>query len=309
MEYIKVSEAAKKWDISPRRVRLLCSQGKIEGAIQQGKLYMIPANAGKPADERIKENKIVQQSLHGSMFQRINDKQEQLRMIRPLTSGEVNRLKEDFLIEFIYNSCAISGINLTLEEVALILSGGTTEQKSLKDHLDALGLHHAYYYCERNINEKNIFSEESILAMHGLTLISSPFDKGVYRKIPIRRISTHGKASDPTAISKNIKDLLKLNDKRKRDLHLVERLALFHLDFEGIHPFVEGTGHVNRLLVNLQLLQEELPPIPFDTDNKKEYFDAFTTYFEKKDSNPMIVIMGKYIEKSLDFYLSIFKNS
>ncbi len=308
MEYIKVSEAAKNWDLSPRRVRLLCSQGKIEGAIQQGKLYMIPANAEKPADERIKENKIVQQSHHGTLFQRINEKQDQLRRIRPLTSGEINRLKSEFLTDFIYNSCAISGSSLTLNEVSLILGGNTTEKKSLEDHLNAVGLHHAYYYCEKNINEKNFFSEKSILDIHALALISSPFDKGVYRKIPLRKISTHGSSSEPNSISKNIKELLKLNEKRKRELHLVERLALFHLDFEGIHPFITGTGNVNRLLINLQLLQEEQPLIPFDSENKKDYFDAFNIFFEKNDPNPMIILIGKYMEKSLDFYLNIFEN-
>ena len=45
MEYIKVSKAAEQWGISPRRVRLLCAEGKVEGAIRKGKLYMIPEDA------------------------------------------------------------------------------------------------------------------------------------------------------------------------------------------------------------------------------------------------------------------------
>ena len=52
MEYIKVAQAAEKWGISPRRVRVLCVQGKIDGVIRKGKLYMIPENAAKPADGR-----------------------------------------------------------------------------------------------------------------------------------------------------------------------------------------------------------------------------------------------------------------
>lgn len=40
-EYIKVSKAAEKWGISPRRVRVLCAEGKIEGVIRKGKLYMM----------------------------------------------------------------------------------------------------------------------------------------------------------------------------------------------------------------------------------------------------------------------------
>ena len=50
MNYIKVSKAAEKWGISTRRVRLLCSQGKIDGVIRKGNLYMIPENAMKPLD-------------------------------------------------------------------------------------------------------------------------------------------------------------------------------------------------------------------------------------------------------------------
>ena len=42
MEYIKVSQAAQKWGLSPRRVRLLCAQNRIDGVVKKGKLYMIP---------------------------------------------------------------------------------------------------------------------------------------------------------------------------------------------------------------------------------------------------------------------------
>lgn len=52
MEYIKVSQAAEKWGLSPRRVRLLCAQNRIDGVVQKGKLYMIPENAPKPVDAR-----------------------------------------------------------------------------------------------------------------------------------------------------------------------------------------------------------------------------------------------------------------
>ena len=52
MEYIKVTEAAKKWAISTRRVRLLCAQGRIAGVMRKGNLYYIPADAPQPIDAR-----------------------------------------------------------------------------------------------------------------------------------------------------------------------------------------------------------------------------------------------------------------
>ena len=51
-EYLKVSEAAQKWGISPRRVRVLCSEGRIAGVIRKGNLYMIPVDAEQPKDAR-----------------------------------------------------------------------------------------------------------------------------------------------------------------------------------------------------------------------------------------------------------------
>lgn len=54
MDYIKVSDAAKKWGISPRRVQTLCAAGKIEGAVRFGRDWMVPKNAQQPADGRTK---------------------------------------------------------------------------------------------------------------------------------------------------------------------------------------------------------------------------------------------------------------
>lgn len=54
-EYMKVSEAAVKWGISTRRVRLLCSEGRIAGAWRKGGYYLIPADATRPSDGRVQK--------------------------------------------------------------------------------------------------------------------------------------------------------------------------------------------------------------------------------------------------------------
>ena len=100
MEYIKVSKAAEKWGISARRVRVLCAEGKIDGVIRKGKLYMIPENAAKPMDGR--------KGITGLLLY-IEKKRDLLSTKRPLTSGEVERLAEEFMVDFTYNSNAIEG--------------------------------------------------------------------------------------------------------------------------------------------------------------------------------------------------------
>ena len=57
MEYISISEAAKKWELTPRNVQILCSNGRVEGAMRLGRSWMIPSNASKPIDGRTKAAK------------------------------------------------------------------------------------------------------------------------------------------------------------------------------------------------------------------------------------------------------------
>lgn len=57
MEYLTTSELSKIWNISSRRIGILCTEGRIEGAIKKGKMWLIPGNVQKPADARYKEGK------------------------------------------------------------------------------------------------------------------------------------------------------------------------------------------------------------------------------------------------------------
>ena len=54
MEYISVSEAAKKWEISERRVQKLCKENRIPGVERISRIWLIPKNAEKPTDKRYK---------------------------------------------------------------------------------------------------------------------------------------------------------------------------------------------------------------------------------------------------------------
>ena len=58
MEYLTTVEMSEKWNITSRRIGVLCSEGRIEGAIKKGKTWLIPSNAKKPADARYKENQV-----------------------------------------------------------------------------------------------------------------------------------------------------------------------------------------------------------------------------------------------------------
>ena len=55
MEYLTTTEMSKLWNLSSRRIGVLCAEGRIEGAIKKGKTWLIPSDAIKPADGRYKK--------------------------------------------------------------------------------------------------------------------------------------------------------------------------------------------------------------------------------------------------------------
>ncbi len=55
MTYMTASQAAKKWNISQRRVQILCSEGRINGVFKLGENWAIPENSEKPIDGRTKK--------------------------------------------------------------------------------------------------------------------------------------------------------------------------------------------------------------------------------------------------------------
>lgn len=298
MEYIKVAKAAEKWGISPRRVRVLCAEGKIDGVIRKGKLYMIPENAEKPQDGRRAKTGLLGE---------IERKLELLSKMRPLTPGELARLAEEFMVDFTYNSNAIEGNTLTLKETALALEGMTVDQKPLKDHLEAVGHRDAFLYVQDLAQKETPLSEYVIKNIHALVLMNRPEDKGVYRRIPVRIMGAYTEPVQPYMIEPKMADLIAKNEARKADMQTVERLARFHLEFEGIHPFIDGNGRTGRLILNLELIREGYPPINVKFTDRKRYYEAFDEYYRNGSAAAMIELIAEYVNERLDEYLDILR--
>lgn len=296
MEYIKISQVAEKWGISPRRVRVLCAEGKIPGVIRKGKLYMIPEDAEKPADGRMTRN---------SIFSEIENKKERLSKMRPLTTGEVERLREEFMVEFTYNSNAIEGNTLTLKETAMVLEGMTIDQKPMKDHLEAVGHRDAFMYVQDIALKEVDLTETVIKNIHSLVLMNRPEDKGVYRRIPVRIMGAYTDPVQPYMIEPKMTELLENNVTRENKMSIIERIALFHLEFEGIHPFIDGNGRTGRLILNLDLIRNGYPPINVKFTDRKRYYDAFDAYYRDGNSTAMATLISEYVDKRLDEYFEV----
>ena len=303
MNYIKVSEAAKKWGLSPRRVRLLCSQNRIDGVVQNGKLYMIPENAPKPIDARTLKGIEISDEL-SPLLHKVEALKAELDSKRPLTAGEAERLREQFMVNFTYNSNAIEGNTLTLQETSMVLEGMTIDQKPLKDHLEAVGHRDAFLYVE-DIAKDTKLSETIIKNIHSLVLLNRPEDKGTFRRIPVTISGSYTEPVQPYMIEPEMTKLLSNNEKRKKNMHPIERIARFHLEFEGIHPFIDGNGRTGRLLLNLDLIQNGYPAINVKFTDRKKYYAAFDEFYRNNNAEMMITLVADYVIERLEQYLEI----
>lgn len=292
--YLSVQEVARKWDISDRRVRALCENGQIPGAVKVGRTWNIPEESKKPTGQR----------RNIDFLKEIEIKKAELDSRRPLTQGELERLNEEFLIEYTYNSNAIEGNTLTLRETDMVLRGITIDKKPLKDHLEAIGHKDAFNYMVNLVKEKAELSEYIIRQIHSLVLADKPEDRGVYRKVPVKIMGAKHETANPVQIQEKMEELIK-DFNADKETNIIRKLALFHIKFEAIHPFIDGNGRTGRLLVNFELMKNGYPPIDIKYSDRKAYYDAFDAYHENHDLSAMENLFAEYILERIEKYLKI----
>ena len=306
MDFITAKQAAEKWGISDRQVRIICAAGKIKDARRAGRAWLIPADVPKPEDGRV--SRFRNNKLNELLF-RIDEKRAVLDNLRPLTSGEVARLKDEFLVEFTYNSNAIEGNTLTLQETAMVLEGMTIDRKPLKDHLEVIGHRDAFEYMLQLVQEKVPLSERVIKEIHSLVLNDRPEDRGVYRRIPVRIMGAKHEPPQPYLVPVQMEKFITRHEEMAKTMHPVEQVALFHLLFEEIHPFIDGNGRTGRLLLNFELSSAGFPAINIKFTDRRKYYDCFSSYYETGSHEQMTLLVGGYVEEMLDRYLKILKNT
>lgn len=105
-----------------------------------------------------------------------------------------------------------------------------------------------------------------------------------------------------------VRDLVKeqvLEAYRNSTGHIIPRLARFHIEFEGIHTFIDGNGRTGRLLANLELMKAGYPPIDIKFTDRVVYYNAFDEYHVNHNLNSMEKSFAGYVNTRLDSYLAM----
>ena len=254
MKYLSVSEAAKRWNISERSVR-------IPNALLKGKTWYLPENAQKP--ERINKHSARPRTLLEVL---------QVEKASRLSGGIYYKVQ----IDFTYNSNHMEGSRLTYDQTRYIFETNTIGVHETILNVDDIVETANHFRCIDVIIDRagSIISEALIKQLHAMLKNGTSdsrkdwFAVGDYKKLPNE---VGGKATVlPDEVPAKMKELVAAYNAKKEKTF--DELLDFHYRFECLHPFQDGNGRIGRLLLFKECLKNNIVPFIIDEELKMFYY-------------------------------------
>ncbi|MBC8591148.1 Fic family protein [Wansuia hejianensis] len=304
MDYISIKEASEKWRISDSRIRVLCREGRIVGAIKIGRNWAIPFNAVKPIDGR----EVIKKEYHGLNydFNIIDSLKEKIDKYRPFSKQLADSLHEKLVVEWTYNSNAIEGNTLTMSETKVVLEGITVGGKTMVEHLETINHRDAILFIEDLVSNKEPLSEWNIRNVHALIL--KEIDKENAGKYRTENVVISGAEHIPPKhyeIRDLMQELIEEYNSNWKDYHPVIKATLLHGEFVKIHPFVDGNGRTARLLLNFELMRSGYTPIIIKNEERANYYEVLDTAHTTMNYQPFIKLVVELVVESEKLWLLV----
>lgn len=252
---------------------------------KDGKVITKELYLGKKIPENIKEIKTkLMHEPHEAMSEKLekirNNFQKEWKQV-PQSAKEKDL--QEIAIAFTYNTNAIEGSTITLEETRLILEDKIAPSKPIRDIRETES--HAAAFLQMLKTEENL-SEKLLLEWHeNIFRETKPDIAGKFRNYPVR-VGPY-LAPDWHNVENLMKQLTAFIN--ESNLNSVEVAARAHYMFEKVHPFGDGNGRIGRLLMNFILWKNCYPMLIIEYKKRKSYYKAlqrteegFVNYFIRR---------------------------
>ena len=187
----------------------------------------------------------------------------------------------------------------------VVLEGITIVGKSLREHFEVINHKEAIDYVEAIVQGLDGLSEWQIKSIQHLVLknIDSK-NAGIYRQ---ENVVIAGAEHLPPHFLKVPEAMTALIDgyQKTGQVHAVECAARLHVDFVGIHPFVDGKGRTSRLLMNFELMRRGYLPVIISVEQRLSYYEALDTAHTRGDYAPFIGLVADLEQATLKRYLRV----
>ena len=216
--------------------------------------------------------------INQTTIDRLDELKDRYLLLSQGNEGLLKEIATAEIPEMVYNSNAIENSTLTLEDTEKILIGDALPRSvNIREVFEAKNLAQITEILLAKPQQKQ--SVKQILSLHKLLLTN--IDDNIARRFRSGkewvRIGNH-LGANPLFVNQLMHELVNHYHTTKND-YFLDKIAHFHAEFETIHPFVDGNGRMGRILINLQLMNEGLPPIIIQNKSKHtDYYPLFKTY-------------------------------
>ena len=247
---------------------------------------------------------IGKQPKFESTIARIDKFYSVMQRVKKYNPCAVKRYMEEFSISASYNSNAIEGNTFTYNETRLLIKeGATAGKRSFREHEEIVGYKKGFDFLLDCKKESKIIDEDFIKQVHNY-VYRGELSAGKYREEQVYigdMFNVTFTPCSPDAVPKSmaayvaniqadLQEILTEAQKNKAFTwnRLFHTLADHHIEFERIHPFIDGNGRTGRLLLIYEMLLLDLLPLDIRYEERKTYYSAFKKYDSKSQysSNP-----------------------
>ena len=256
-----------------------------EGRICKKQIYL---GTSAPKDLRPYHSRLEQAIWNETwlaQFDEIRDGYRRHR--RSLPSSIESKEREDFVVEFTYNTNRIEGSTLSFEDTRRLLARGTTPaHKPLKDILETEK--HAAL-LRRLIRAPEPVDLPHLLRWHKeLFSETKPDIAGRLRDYEVRIAGSRHIPPPALEVRPALTELLRSTHRAKHHVHPVQGSAEFHFRLEHIHPFGDGNGRIGRLAMNVLLAEGGFPMLSISYNRRQGYYRALEAASLRDDPRPFL---------------------
>lgn len=239
------------------------------------------------------------------ILERIQNKKNVVDEHRPFPASVLQRLREDWMLEWTYHSNAIEGNTLSLAETRMVLEQGlTVGGKTLREHFEAINHRKAILLLEELVKANREFSISDLLDLHALVLRDiDPDFAGRIRNGRVRIVGANFVPPPPHKLDFLMDELFSELVSWVAGNPAPVVAALFHHSLVHIHPFFDGNGRTARLAMNLLLMKAGYPPAIILQQDRQKYFTALNKA-NKGDYQKLFLLVFQALERSLNIYLN-----
>ena len=256
-----------------------------QGKIRKRQIYLgmsAPANLG-PYRSRLEQE--VWNDTWLKQFDEIREQYQRRRRSIP-SSVEANE-REDFIVEFTYDTNRIEGSALSLEDTRLLLTRGRTP--AYKPIADTLETQKHATLLRRLVNKPEPVDLTHLLRWHKeLFGETKPDIAGRLRDFEVRIRGSEHIPPPALEVRPALIELIRSSTRSRDRVHTVQRAGDFHFRFEHIHPFGDGNGRLGRLAMNLILAEGGFPMVNIPYNRRRGYYSALEAASLLGESRPFL---------------------